>query len=71
MGLPRAGLEELVEHLAPESIDPLDMGGDILARGGEPTLKSPLADAVTLAACCQDARRRPPSPPHRRRPNCP
>ncbi|QWB24225.1 MULTISPECIES: DUF1152 domain-containing protein [Streptomyces] len=46
-------LEELVEHLAPESIDLLDVGGDILARGDEPTLKSPLADAVTLAACCQ------------------
>ncbi|MGW0861063.1 DUF1152 domain-containing protein [Streptomyces sp. NPDC002611] len=46
-------LEELVEHLSPESIDLLDVGGDILARGDEPTLKSPLADAVTLAACCQ------------------
>lgn len=29
------------------------MGGDILAQGDEPTLKSPLADALTLAACCQ------------------
>ncbi|MFF7488642.1 DUF1152 domain-containing protein [Streptomyces luteogriseus] len=46
-------LEELVDHLSPESIDLLDVGGDILARGDEPTLKSPLADAVTLAACCQ------------------
>ncbi|MCN9240107.1 DUF1152 domain-containing protein [Streptomyces sp. RY43-2] len=46
-------LEELVDHLAPESIDLLDVGGDILARGDEPTLKSPLADALTLAACCQ------------------
>ncbi|MEU3253334.1 DUF1152 domain-containing protein [Streptomyces sp. NPDC006997] len=46
-------LEELVEHLAPTSIDLLDVGGDILARGDEPTLKSPLADALTLAACCQ------------------
>ncbi|WP_345619437.1 DUF1152 domain-containing protein [Streptomyces ziwulingensis] len=46
-------LEELLAHLAPESIDLLDVGGDILARGDEPTLKSPLADAVTLAACCQ------------------
>lgn len=45
-------LEELVAHLSPESIDLLDVGGDILARGDEPTLKSPLADAVTLAACC-------------------
>ncbi|WP_411150446.1 DUF1152 domain-containing protein [Streptomyces sp. A30] len=46
-------LEELVDHLAPTSIDLLDVGGDILARGNEPTLKSPLADALTLAACCQ------------------
>ncbi|MFF8906234.1 DUF1152 domain-containing protein [Streptomyces olivaceoviridis] len=46
-------LEELVDHLAPTSIDLLDVGGDILARGDEPTLKSPLADALTLAACCQ------------------
>ncbi|MGW6911788.1 DUF1152 domain-containing protein [Streptomyces sp. NPDC054940] len=46
-------LDELVSHLEPESIDLLDVGGDILARGDEPTLKSPLADALTLAACCQ------------------
>jgi hypothetical protein len=46
-------LEELVSHLELESIDLLDVGGDILARGDEPTLKSPLADALTLAACCQ------------------
>lgn len=46
-------LEELVQHLTPESIDLLDVGGDVLARGGEPTLRSPLADALTLAACCQ------------------
>ncbi|MEE1752452.1 DUF1152 domain-containing protein [Streptomyces sp. SP18CS02] len=46
-------LEELVEHLSPESIDLLDVGGDILARGDEPTLCSPLADALVLAACCQ------------------
>ncbi|MGW0628290.1 DUF1152 domain-containing protein [Streptomyces sp. NPDC002758] len=46
-------LEELVSHLEPTSIDLLDVGGDILARGDEPTLKSPLADALTLVACCQ------------------
>lgn len=46
-------LEELASHLSPDSIDVLDVGGDILARGNEPTLKSPLADALTLAACCQ------------------
>lgn len=46
-------LEELVGHFDPESIDVLDVGGDTLARGDEPTLKSPLADALTLAAVCQ------------------
>lgn len=46
-------LEDLVTHLEPESIDLLDVGGDILARGDEPTLRSPLADALALAACCQ------------------
>jgi hypothetical protein len=46
-------LEELIDHLRPESIDLLDVGGDVLAKGDEPTLKSPLADALTLAACCQ------------------
>ncbi|MFD9223740.1 DUF1152 domain-containing protein [Streptomyces sp. NPDC060064] len=46
-------LEELIQYLEPESIDLLDVGGDILARGDEPTLRSPLADALTLAACCQ------------------
>mgnify|MGYP001954290430 CR=1 FL=1 len=46
-------LEELIDHLAPESIDILDVGGDILARGDEPTLRSALGDALTLAACCQ------------------
>ncbi|MFH8698587.1 DUF1152 domain-containing protein [Streptomyces chartreusis] len=46
-------IEELADHLEPTSIDLLDVGGDIIARGDEPTLKSPLADALTLAACCQ------------------
>ncbi|MFM9706329.1 DUF1152 domain-containing protein [Streptomyces galilaeus] len=46
-------LEDLVTRLRPVSIDLLDVGGDLLARGDEPTLKSPLADSLTLAACCQ------------------
>ncbi|MEU0118460.1 DUF1152 domain-containing protein [Streptomyces bobili] len=46
-------LEDLVTHLRPTSIDLLDVGGDVLSRGDEPTLKSPLADSLTLAACCQ------------------
>ncbi|MFE0731783.1 DUF1152 domain-containing protein [Streptomyces antibioticus] len=43
-------VEELITHLKPTSIDLLDVGGDVLARGDEPTLKSPLADSLTLAA---------------------
>ncbi|MEV0259435.1 DUF1152 domain-containing protein [Streptomyces sp. NPDC050732] len=57
---PRHGAEgvahqitSLVHHLNPESIDLLDVGGDILAKGDEPTLRSPLADALTLSACSQ------------------
>ncbi|NEA68494.1 DUF1152 domain-containing protein [Streptomyces sp. SID12488] len=46
-------LEELVTQLQPTSIDLLDVGGDVLARRDEPTLKSPLADSLTLAACGQ------------------
>ncbi|MEU6824801.1 DUF1152 domain-containing protein [Streptomyces atriruber] len=48
-------LNALISHLNPDSIDLLDVGGDILARGDEPTLRSPLADALTLAACSQVA----------------
>ncbi|GAA1931555.1 hypothetical protein GCM10009716_43360 [Streptomyces sodiiphilus] len=52
-------LGELIEHLHPASIDLLDVGGDILATGDEPTLRSPLGDALTLAACRHtDARAR-------------
>lgn len=32
-------------------IDLVDVGGDIVARGDEPTLRSPLGDALALAAC--------------------
>ncbi|MFI0238325.1 DUF1152 domain-containing protein [Streptomyces sp. NPDC016845] len=57
---PRHGVEgiarqlgQIVHHLSPSSVDLLDVGGDILARGDEPTLRSPLADALALAACCR------------------
>lgn len=46
-------LNELIEHFTPETIDLLDVGGDILAHGDEPTLRSPLADALTLASSAQ------------------
>ncbi|WP_348541648.1 DUF1152 domain-containing protein [Streptomyces sp. MZ04] len=49
-------LNELIAHFTPESIDLLDVGGDILAHGDEPTLRSPLADALTLAACARAAK---------------
>ncbi len=46
-------LNELITRFTPETIDLLDVGGDILAHGDEPTLRSPLADALTLAACAR------------------
>ncbi|WP_078606573.1 DUF1152 domain-containing protein [Streptomyces violaceorubidus] len=52
IGLTRQ-LKSLVDYVEPKSIDLLDVGGDILGQGDEPTLKSPLADALTLAACSQ------------------
>ncbi|MFC9330029.1 DUF1152 domain-containing protein [Kitasatospora sp. NPDC057015] len=36
-----------------ERIDVVDVGGDILAAGDEPTLRSPLGDALVLAACAR------------------
>jgi hypothetical protein len=36
-----------------EMLLPLDVGGDIIAQGTEPGLKSPLADALTLSAVAQ------------------
>lgn len=44
-------IEELVTRLRPTTVDLLDVGGDLLAQGDEPTLRSPLADSLTLAAC--------------------
>ncbi|MFF3013556.1 DUF1152 domain-containing protein [Streptomyces sp. NPDC057939] len=34
-----------------ERIDLVDVGGDIVAHGDEPTLRSPLGDALAVAAC--------------------
>ncbi|PRH78986.1 hypothetical protein C6N75_11980 [Streptomyces solincola] len=36
-------------------VDLVDVGGDIVARGDEPTLRSPLGDALALAACAAAA----------------
>jgi hypothetical protein len=46
----RAQLSELLHLYEPESLTVLDVGGDALARGNEPGLRSPLADALALAA---------------------
>jgi hypothetical protein len=56
-----AGLARQLDAVAgafgPGTIDVLDTGGDILARGDEPTLRSGLADAMTLAACARSSAR--------------
>lgn len=46
-------LEEVIRHYNIERLDLVDVGGDVLAQGGEPGLRSPLADALALAACSQ------------------
>jgi hypothetical protein len=43
-------LAELAEHIQASSVCVVDVGGDILARGDEPTLRSPLADSLVAAA---------------------
>lgn len=45
-----AGLERAIEELQTDLLVGLDVGGDSLARGTEPGLRSPLADSVMLAA---------------------
>ncbi len=49
VGLSQA-LRDAIDRLGVEYIIGLDTGGDILARGYEEGLRSPLADAVSLAA---------------------
>jgi hypothetical protein len=46
----RAQLTELVALLGIDLVQLVDVGGDILAEGHEPSLSSPLADCLTLAA---------------------
>jgi hypothetical protein len=48
-------LDALAGEFTPGTIDVLDTGGDILARGDEPALRSGLGDALTLAACGRSA----------------
>jgi hypothetical protein len=49
----RAQLRELAEIFRPDAIAVLDVGGDVLARGDEVGLLSPLADALALAATAE------------------
>lgn len=41
----------LVDELGADTVTLVDVGGDAIARGDEPELRSPLADALALAAC--------------------
>jgi hypothetical protein len=53
---PAAVAESLTEVLAPLGADlvlMVDVGGDVLARGDEPGLRSPLCDAIMLAAAAR------------------
>ncbi|MFE2728784.1 DUF1152 domain-containing protein [Kitasatospora sp. NPDC059327] len=41
------------EYCGAPRVDVVDVGGDILTDGTEPTLRSPLGDALVLAACAR------------------
>ncbi|MFJ6132191.1 DUF1152 domain-containing protein [Janibacter terrae] len=43
-------LKRLAASLEVDNLVVIDVGGDVLARGSEPELRSPLADSLTLAA---------------------
>jgi hypothetical protein len=47
----RRQVAELVSMLEVERVVVVDVGGDVLAEGREPELRSPLGDAMALAAC--------------------
>ncbi|WP_199484766.1 DUF1152 domain-containing protein [Actinomadura craniellae] len=47
----RTQLRELASSLAAPRAEIIDVGGDALAHGDEPGLRSPLADALALSAC--------------------
>ncbi|MBP2330457.1 hypothetical protein JOF56_010842 [Kibdelosporangium banguiense] len=44
-------LQSIARFLGASSLVLVDVGGDLVARGDEPELRSPLADALALAAC--------------------
>jgi hypothetical protein len=47
----QAQLRSLVATVDARRVVVVDVGGDVLAAGPEPSLRSPLADALALAAC--------------------
>jgi hypothetical protein len=47
----RTQIDELVTACEADAVDIVDVGGDALALGDEDGLRSPLADAMVLAAC--------------------
>jgi hypothetical protein len=51
------GLETAIKELRADFLVGLDVGGDSLAQGREPGLRSPLADSIMLAAYAELARR--------------
>lgn len=46
-------LQRLAKSLEVDNLIVVDVGGDIVAQGAEPGLRSPLADSLTLAAALQ------------------
>ncbi len=48
-----AALSAALEIYTPSALTIVDVGGDVLAHGDEPQLKSPLADLLALAACAR------------------
>jgi hypothetical protein len=47
----RGQVRAVCRYLGADTATVVDVGGDVLANGGEPTLRSPLADGLALAAC--------------------
>src|SRR5207244_2051974 len=47
----QAQLHSLLATVEASRVMVVDVGGDVLAAGPEPTLRSPLADALALAGC--------------------
>jgi hypothetical protein len=44
-------IADVANHVKADELTVVDVGGDIVARGDEPGLRSPLADMLVLAGC--------------------